>query len=343
MRAIVTKAFGDVDNLVVEDRPVPEASKDHAVVHVKICGVNPLDVFSRKVQWGGMTLPRVQGSEVAGVVHALPPAYAGDLKVGDAVAINPYPFCGTCAMCQRGLTNLCERHAGEIWGVTTDGGYAEYCSAPVTALIPAPSTVEWEHLAVGIAALTAYHMLFTKIQLRRGETVLVWGATGGVGSAAVRFAKNAGAVVIGTAGTEAKAEIARELGADEVVVYTKEDVVKRIKIITNGRGVDAVVEHTGAKTWETSLAALGVGGRLATCGASTGYDANLHLGRLFIKQWQIFGSTGGTNADMVDILDQVAKGRFGNLVDRVLPLEDICKAHELLDAGKVVGKILLRP
>lgn len=384
MRAVVTRAFGGPDQLQLEERPAPRVTPGNAVIKVLYCGVNPLDVFSRQVQWGGMELPRVQGSEVVGRVLALPERDPVDLppgvpwaapgtlasvppepeheennalvgrdevagpsrvKEGDLVVVNPYLFCGNCSRCRAGQTNLCANHPGEIWGVATDGGYTGQALAPLRSLTPVPTStgIDHKHYAVGIAALTAYHMIHDKLRLASGERVLVWGATGGVGSAAVQWAKLAGAQVYGVVGSTEKVQVARELGADEVLDYHAQDVRREVQELTRGRGVDAVVEHVGAATWDTSLACLRRGGRLATCGASTGHQVNLPLNRLFIKQWQLFGSTGGTNANVRAVVDLVTAGKFTLLIDEVRPLEDVGAVHERLARGDVTGKILLAP
>ncbi|GAB4319921.1 MAG: zinc-binding dehydrogenase [Promethearchaeota archaeon] len=345
MRAVVTARFGGVDSLEYhEDWPTPEAvPSGEALVRVEYCGVNPLDAFSRRVQWAGMEVPRVQGSEVVGSVEHLPSGYSGELQVGDRVVVNPYRHCGECASCARGKTNLCDRLAGTIWGVTTDGGYAEYCSVPPRSLVKAPRGANPLDLLLGISPLTAYHALHARIGLEAGEVVLVWGATGGVGSAAVQLAKLAGATVVAVVGGEAKVSVARDLGADHVVDRHAVDVLDEVRRLTSGRGVDAVLEHPGAATWERSLKALRFGGRLAIVGATTGFDARVHLGHMFVKQWALMGSTGGTMGDLRELVSLASSGKFGVLVDEVLPLAKVGKAHERIERGDVVGKLALDP
>jgi NADPH2:quinone reductase len=231
-----------------------------------------------------------------------------------------------------------------IRGEHFDGVACEEAAVEVSHLLPLPDDVDPVHAAaVPLVFLTAWGMLVTRAELEEGETVLVLGGASGVGSAAIQIAKGRGARVFATAGSEAKRELARRLGADEVFDHRKDGWGKEVKKETEGRGVDVVFEHVGPATWRTSMAVLARRGRLVTCGGTTGPIVEVALPHLFIKNQTILGSTMGPRTAFPEIFSHIADGSYRPVVDRVLPLSEARKAHELLESREVVGKIVLVP
>jgi len=257
------------------------------------------------------------------------------------VLLSPGISCGHCDYCLRGDDNLCRQYT--LFGYKVDGGYAEYVASPAANVIPMPANLSFEKAAaIPLVFLTAWHMLITRAQLQPDETVLVLGAGSGVGSAAIQIAKMMGARVIATAGSELKLQKARELGADETFLHSIEHWSKEVKRMTDRRGVDVVVEHVGEATWQESVASLAVGGRLVTCGATTGYDGKIDLRYLFSRHISILGSYMGSKGELYPVLDLVARERVKPVIDTVIPLTKAREAHELLEKREQFGKVVLR-
>ena len=278
----------------------------------------------------------IPGSEVAGVIDSVDdPRW----KAGDEVIVAPGYSCGACAACLSGNDPLC-RNSG-IFGETSSGGAAEKISVPVRNLIRKSAALSFaEAAALPLDMLTAWHMLVARAQLRPGETVLVQAGGSGVGSAAIQIAKLWGATVYATAGSAEKAARAKDLGADETIVYTERDFVDEVRRLTGKRGVDVVFEHVGGETFERSLRALAKGGRLVTCGATSGGEATLNLRLVFFKLLSILGSTMGSLAELHEIMKFVEAGRLHPVIDRVLPLSQVAEGHRILEAREAFGKIV---
>jgi NADPH:quinone reductase-like Zn-dependent oxidoreductase len=278
---------------------------------------------------------------MAGVVDAVGPGVA-EPKVGDAVVVNPGLSCGRCPRCLAGEESLCRR-AG-ILGEHVSGGQAELLVVAANKAMPKPARLSFEEAAaVPVTFVTAWHALVHRAKLRLGETILVHAAGSGVGVAAIQIAKLLGARVIATAGSDAKLEKARALGADEVVNYETGSFVDAVKKLTQRRGVDVVFEHVGKKTWEGSLLAASVGGRIVTVGATTGYDPPTDLRQVFYRQLSILGSTMGAAGDMAEVLRFLEEGKLRVVLDRTLPLAEARRAHALLAEREQFGKIVLVP
>jgi len=286
-------------------------------------------------------MPHISGSEITGEVAALGEAVTG-LVVGQRVAIAPWLFDGTCEFCLRGDESLCLK--GDIIGLSSQGGYAEYVSVPAINVVPLPATLSFEDAAsLTLAAITAWRMLVHRARVRPGEDVLVLGAGSGVGSAAIQIARLMGARVIATASGPAKLQRARALGADDVIYWTRENVRDEVRRITGKRGVDVVVEHVGQSTLETSLAVLARGGRLVTCGATTGDEGEIDIWTLFNKEISVIGSTGGTRHDLRTVLTLAAQGRLRPVIERTFPLDQAADAQRLMESREHFGKIVLLP
>jgi NADPH:quinone reductase-like Zn-dependent oxidoreductase len=256
--------------------------------------------------------------------------------------LQPGVSCGHCAECLRGRDNLCPEYV--ILGERRDGGYAELIAAPGVNVIPKPRSLSWEEAAaLPLVTVTAWHMLVTQANVQPGEDVLIHAAGSGVGSMGIQIAKLRGARVIATAGSDEKLAKARELGADATVNYTRDDWPKEVKRLTERRGVDVVFEHTGAATWPGSIISLKRGGRLVTCGATSGFDARTDLRHVFFRHLTILGSMMGSKAELLAAMKFVESGRLRAVVDQSMPLAEARRAHELMGDRAQFGKLVLLP
>ncbi len=339
MRAMVLREHGGPEVLHLEELPDPEPGPGEVRVRVAACALNHLDVWVRKGLPGlKRPYPFILGADVAGTVDKLGAGVRG-AGVGDEVILNPGLSCGRCRECLAGRDNLCRDYG--ILGEHRDGGYAEFVVVPAQNLLPAPAKLSpAERAAFPLTFLTAWQMLVDKAAVRPGETVLVHAAGSGVGVAAVQIAKLHGAEVIATASTEEKLARARELGADHTLLSTG-GVLDGVKKLTGKRGVDVVFEHTGAATWPTSILACARGGRIVTCGATSGFDAKTDLRHVFFRQIAIFGSTMGSKGALFPLLDHLAAGRLRPVLDRKFPLEAAADAQRRLEDRSQFGKIVL--
>jgi NADPH:quinone reductase-like Zn-dependent oxidoreductase len=309
---------------------------------VRAAALNHLDLWVRK-GWPGLkvTFPHVFGSDVAGVVESTGPGVAG-WAAGDAVVVNPSLGCTRCERCLAGQENLCRHFA--ILGEHLPGGQAQRLAVPARNLFTKPANLSFEEAAaVPLTFMTAWHAVAVRAALRPGETILVHAAGSGVGVAAIQIARLLGARVIATAGSDAKLERARALGADEVINYQTQDFLAEVKRLTGRQGVDVVFEHVGKATWEKSLLSAGVGGRIVTVGATTGHDPLTDLRHVFFRQLSILGSTMGTAADLLRVLAFVGQGKLRPVVARVLPLAEVVQAQGLLADRALFGKVVLVP
>lgn len=341
MKAIVFSRHGGPEVLRYTEVAEPKVGAGEVLVRVRACALNHLDLWVRNGLRGvQIPLPHIPGSDIAGEVVKVGEGVRR-AKVGQKVVLAPGVSCNTCDDCLAGNDNLCRRYT--IFGYMIDGGCAEYVRAPQVNVLFKPERLSFEEAAaVPLVFLTAWHMLVTRAQLKPGEDVLVLGAGSGVGSAAVQIAKLHGARVFATAGSEAKLEKARELGANELINHSKQDIADEVKKRTNKRGVDVVFEHVGQATWEKSLASLAPAGRLVTCGATTGPQAKIDIRRLFVNQWSVLGSYMGTRAELLTVLRLVARGTLQPVVDRVFPLAEAAAAHAHLEHREQFGKVVLR-
>lgn len=342
MRAVIIREHGGPATLRVEDAPDPEPAADQILVEVRAVAINHLDLWVRRgVPGHTFALPLIPGSDVAGVVRATGDA-SGPLVAGAEVVVAPGVSCGTCDACVGGRDHRCRAYG--ILGETRDGGCAELIAVPRENVVPKPAGLSFEQAAaIGIPFLTAWHMLVDRAELSHGETVLVQAGGSGVGVAAIQIARMWNAEVITTVGSEMKAARARQLGADQVIDYTSESVASRVKEITGGRGVDVVVEHVGEATWNDSLRSLAPHGRLVTCGATTGADARLNLRHLFFKSLSVLGSTMGSKGEFREVLGHAGRGLLAPVIADRLRLDQIAAAHEMLEARRAFGRVVLVP
>lgn len=341
MKAVVFHEHGGPERLVYEDRPDPQLAPGHAVLRVKACALNHLDIWIRQgIPAYKIQLPHISGTDASGVVEAVAPDVT-DVTPGQRVFVHPGLSCGRCAECRAGRDNLCSTFG--VFGAACDGGYAERALVPARNLIPLPDYLSFETgAAFPLVYLSAWRLVMTLGQVQPGETVLVHGAGSGVGSAAIQIARLAGALVITTVGSEAKRERALAAGAYEVILYKTEDVAARVRALTDGRGADVVVEHIGPETWPASLAALAKGGRLVTCGATTGPQVSLDLRALFSRQLTIRGAYLGNRSELDAVTRLVAAGRLAPIIDSIYPLAEARKAQEVMLSRNFFGKLVLR-
>ena len=322
MKAVRIHEDGGPDVLRYEDAPDPAAGPGEVLIRLRAASLNHLDLWVRK-GLPSVPKPRILGADGAGVVEALGEGVDG-LEAGQRVVLNP------------GV-----EHGNRITviGEHTDGTHAELIAVPASNVYPLDDGLSFEEAAAfPLVFETAYRMLVTRAGLQEGEWVLVWGVGGGVASAALTVAKALGAKVLATSSNDAKLEQARELGADATVNHVTGDVAAAAKEVG---GVDVVVEHVGEATWKTSLSVVKPGGRVAVCGATTGPNPPAQLHRVWWKQLTIVGSTMGTRADFEAVYDLVRSGRAKPVIDRVYPIEAVRDAHERLEAGEQLGKIVL--
>lgn len=342
MKAVIFRQHAGPEVLEYADVPEPGIRANEVLVEVKACALNHLDIWARRGLPGiDIPLPHILGNDIAGVVRQ-----AGELvtwvNVGDDVMVQPGVSCGHCEACLSGRDNFCREY--DIIGYRRDGGYAELVAVPGVNLIPKPSQLSWEEAAaLPLVTVTAWHMLVTRANVQPGESVLVHAAGSGVGSIAIQIAKLRGARVLTTASTDEKLAHARELGADATINYTSADWPKEVRRLTDRKGVDVVVEHTGATTWPGSISSLKTGGRLVTCGATSGFDAHTDLRQVFYRHLNILGSFMGSKAELLEAMKFVEEGKIRGVVDRVLPLSEARQAHELIESRAQFGKIVLRP
>ena len=315
MKAVRIHEDGGPEVLRYEDAPDPVPADGEVLVELRAASLNHLDLWVRKGQ-PSVPKPRILGADGAGV----------RVDTGERVVINP------------GLP-----HGDQITviGEHTDGTHAELIAVPQANVHPLPDSISFEEAAAfPLVFETAYRMLVTRAGLREGEWVLVWGIGGGVASAALVIAKALGARVLATSSSDAKLERARGLGADAVVNHESGDVRAAVKELT-GAGVDVVVEHVGEATWGTSLGCVRPAGRVVVCGATTGPNPPAQLPRIWWKQLSVLGSSMGTPADFEAVYELVKAGRARPVIDEVLPLSEIRAAHERMEAGDQLGKIVL--
>jgi len=336
LKAIIFNEHGASDVLKYIDAPDPTIRPNDVLVRVKACALNHLDLWVRRgIPGVPIPLPHIPGSDVAGEI-AQTGADVTTVRVGQKVVLAPLVSCGKCSACVAGLDNHC-RQATNL-GYMIDGGCAEFVRAPEVNCLPYPENLSFDEAAsIPLVFQTAWHMLLARAELQPGEDVLVLGAGSGVGSAAIQIAKFFGARVIATAGTDEKLQKAKQLGADHLINHKTQKIRDEVR-----RGVDVVFEHVGTATWDDSLASLAAGGRLVTCGATTGYDAKVDLRFLFSRQLSLLGSYMGTKSELHSVMRLVASGRFKPIVDRVFPLAETAAAHAYLESSSQFGKVVLK-
>ena len=342
MRALRIHEHGGPEKLLLEQVPSPPMGPGEARVRVHAAGLNHLDLWVRRgIPGVHYPLPLTPGCDGAGVLLETGEAVQG-FQPGEKVVLAPGLSCGMCETCFAGRDNLCREYG--ILGEHRDGTCAEEIVVPGRNLIRLPGRLSFEEAAgVPLVFLTAWQMVVDRAKVTPGETVLVLGAGSGVGTAAMQIARLYGARVIAASGSDDKLQKARALGADEGIDLSRSNLRGEVRRLTGKRGADVVIEHVGKATFEQSLLCLTWGGRLVTCGATTGADVSLNLRHVFFKNLSILGSTMGSRAHLEAIFRHVEAGRLRPVVDRVLPLAQAPEAHRLLEERRIFGKIILAP
>lgn len=341
MKAAFITGHGGNDIVQVRAHHLPERMPGEVRVRMRAATLNQVDLYMRN-SGAGIThrLPQVMGLDGAGTIEACD---EGDplLRSGQEVVIHPGVACGRCAFCQRGDGVLCTHI--QYLGEHRDGTFAEAIQVPATQVFPKPAHLGWaEAAALGVNHLTAWRMLFSKARLQPWETVLVFGIGGGVSLAGLQLAKAIGARAIVTSRDAAKLERARALGADHGINGKTQDVAREVLALTGGRGVDVVFENVGEAVWPSAMKSLVRGGRLVTCGATSGDQPAADLRRIFIRQLQILGSTLGTLGEFRDLLGFVERTGLRPVIDSEYPLDQVHAALDRLASGAQFGKVALR-
>jgi len=338
MKAAVLETRGR-DGLFLRDVAVPARRAGEVLLRVHAAGLNRVDLYMRD-NGVGIThrLPMTIGVEAAGVVVEAEPG--SGLKAGQKAVVYSNAFCGACRYCLAGDQPLCLR--AHIMGEHRDGGFAEYLVMPERCVLPLPDHANLAEAGALLAAyLTAWRMLFGKRALRPGETVLVAGVGGGVAVACLQLARHAGARVLVTSSSDTKLERAASLGSSGGINYRREKVAKRVMELTGGEGVDMVIDSSGAASWDDSLRSLRRGGRLVTCGATTGSNPPADLQRIFIRQLEVYGSTGGSIEECRQLIALFTAGGIKPVIDRRFSLADLPAAFERLERGEQFGKLVV--
>jgi NADPH2:quinone reductase len=344
MNAVVFEEHGGTDVLEQTTVDVPDVGPEEMLVEVRACALNRLDIFVREgIPGAHLELPHVSGGDIAGVVAGTGERVT-NVEAGDRVLVDPRITCGECEFCRKGETNRCRDDVHGNLGEEYWGGLAEYVVAPARNAIHMPDDAEFvETAALPIAYATAWRMLVSRADLKAGETVLVLGASGGLGTAGVQIADYLGAEVYAATSSDAKMERARERGADHVINYEEEDFDAAVWGMTDKRGVDVVFEHVGEATWEGSIRSLANGGRIVTCGATTGPKATTDIRYLFTREETILGSRGWQRHELETLAGLVWRGELEPAIDRVLPLSDAIEGVEAMEDRALTGKVVITP
>lgn len=339
MRALTLVADRQLELRDVPPPPAPAAQE--VQVRVKAMALNHIDVWGhRGMAFARRALPLVVGAEAAGEVVAVG-AGVSNLKPGDPVAMYGALTCGQCRACREGRDNLCE-NVGGILGFHVDGFARDLLNMPARLVVPVPAGVSLRDAACApITYSTVEHMLFDNAKLEAGETILVHAGGSGIGTAAIQMAKALGCTVITTVGDDAKSEKARALGADHVINYRTDRFEGVVRKLTQKKGVDVVFEHVGAETFNGSLLCMKRGGRLVTCGATSGPSTTINLMQLFQQQYRIIGSFGASIRNIRDGLAKMASGMHP-VIDSEIALEDIAQGLARLESRQVFGKIVVQ-
>lgn len=339
MKVVRFHEQGGLEVLKYDDAPDPQVGPGQVLVRVRAAAANHVDLWVREVY--PVSLPHIPGSDGAGEVVEVGPGVT-TLRVGDRVAIYPGVTCNKCDFCLAGESSACVDFG--VFGVRTDGTFAELTVVEEENAFPIAPTVTFEEAAAfPVVYLTAWHSLINRAGLRAGETVLIHAASSGTGTAAIQLAKFAGARVIAATGEGRKFELAKDIGADNVISNRTPDWPDHVMALTQGKGVDVVVDHLGPVTFANSLSCLNRLGRLVTFGATTGADVGFDLRQLYSRQLSIIGSMAGNRDEFSRLLRLLEKGLIKPVIDRVLPLSEAKEADRMLAEGSQFGKIVLLP
>lgn len=338
MKAVRIHKFGDPNVLQIDDIPEYKCRHNEVKVSIKACGINHLDIWVRK-GLPGIELPQIPGSDGAGKIVETGKRVQ-KWKVGDKVVINPGFSCGNCIWCTKGQENFCKDYG--ILGETCNGVQSEFFCIDENRVKRIPEQLSFTQAAsMPLVFMTAWQMLMERAALQKDEWALIYGGSSGVGSAAIQIAKHAGGIVIATVGDEKKFDHAKVMGADIVINHNEENWMELVKKYTS-EGMDVIFEHVGSSTWDASMKLLNKGGRVVTCGATTGYKVNIDLRHLFFKQLSILGSTMSNFGTFDLIMEKIRKKYFIPFVDSTYPFKDVSQAHRRIENREHLGKVVLK-
>jgi NADPH:quinone reductase-like Zn-dependent oxidoreductase len=341
MKAARINSHGGPEVLQIEEIEDPKPGPEEVLVEVRACALNHLDLWVRNgIPGHKFPLPMTPGCDVAGVVREAGSSVKG-VRARDRVVVQPGLSCHRCNVCLAGEDNLCRSYG--ILGETRNGGCAELVAVPAINIIPLRENVSFEEAAaVPLTFLTAWHMVVSRGRIRPGEDVLIHAGGSGVGVAAIQIAKLHGARVITTVGTDAKARRAKDLGADDTINHRKYDFYPETRKLTGKRGVDLIIDSVGADVWHDNIRSLKSGGRLVTCGVTSGFEVTTDIRYIFFRNLSILGSTMGSKSELLHIMRLVERKALKPVVDTVYPLKKIAEAHKRLEERKSFGKIVLK-
>ncbi len=340
MKAYRIHNYGPPEVLQLDEIREPAPQSNEVKIEVKASGLNHLDVWVRAGTLGiKLPLPLIPGADAAGVVVETGPQVK-KFKKGDKVFVNPGYGCGSCNCCQENNEALCLDY--QIIGEHGNGTHCQFICLSEKQIFHLPPNLTFEEgAAFPLVFMTSYQMLAVKGRLQKGETALIMAGGSGIGSAGIQIAKALGAQVITTIGSEEHKTKVKERGADFVIDHYREDIAQKVKELTDGRGVDVILEHVGAKVWLSCLKSLAKGGRLVTCGGTTGAEVSINLRHLFIKHHSIIGSTMGNRSDLEICAQLMAEGKLKPIIHQVLPYTQLKQAHQIIEKGKIFGKVVL--
>ena len=342
MKAVRIYEHGGTDKLIYEDLPQPNCTPDKVKIQIKASALNHLDIWVRiGFPRLPIPIPIILGSDGSGTIVEV-----GDnintYHTGEDVVIQPGTFCRKCQNCNHGRENYCQEYG--ILGETENGTQADYIVLDPINIHSKPDNLSYEEAAsMPLVFMTAYQMLIKRAKLQSSETVLVYGGTSGVGSAAIQISRELGAQVIATAGNDDKCQYSKNVGAHHVVNHNQDNWLDEVRNITKTNGINVVFEHIGSATWEQSKRILSKGGRIITCGATTGPDVNINLVHLFMKQQSILGSTMGSISAFKEVMDKIEDGKYTPMIDKVIRMENIRDAHEYIENRMQRGKVVIVP
>ena len=343
MKAAYIDSHGGPEVLTYGEVPDPSIAQDEVLIKVQACALNRLDAYARAGARGtrrDFSGPHVLGGDISGEILEIGDSVT-QVKIGDRVLVNPRLTCHQCWHCRLGETELCQ--SSGMVGVDRWGGYSEYVSVPAVNVFQIPDSLTFVQAAsLPTVFMPSWNIIVRRANLRPWETIFIPSASSGVGTAAIQLAKNVvRANTITTTSTPEKMAHARELGADHVLNYRSEDISDRIKEITEGRGVDVVIDHVGTDVWNSVNRRLAMGARYGICGVTSGYKADLQMGAMFTKHVTMFGVFMGRAEDLRNIIYQAGEGTIKGIVHDTYPLEDASKAHQTMESLDFFGKLIL--
>lgn len=344
MKAVFFNEHGPLEVLQHGDVPDPELGPGEVLLRMEAAALNFNDIWAREgLPRVALPLPHISGTDGAGVVVEVAKDVQG-VAVGDEVITYCVNACRRCPACLRGEEVFCKRM--RIWGFQTgpyDGSYAQYAKVQAQQVAPKPAHLSWEEAAATTTSLlSVWRMLVTRAQAKAGDSVLVWGASGGTGSFALQLCRVLGTRAIAVTSSAAKARFCTEMGAEEVIRSDTDNVLDRVRELTNGRGVDIVFDHVGETVWPTSIESLAWGGKLVICGATEGFEPKIDLRYLWNKQLSFLGSHIGTHREWMDCLRLVDQRKVHPPVTEIFALQDVAVAQQRMEDRQLMGKLAIR-